>query len=202
VLADLAEAGYDAEWFDLRASDFGALHKRERIFIIAYTCGFGCLERESEINASKTRKQTLGKLNESITSNTSSERWNDRCNNGEERQILSAEKREVEKEEQTRNRRQLRSNENASFVSSNNFKDRIQRFTEETLSRNKGGFCDFKDVKRIEDLQGRPDIPQPIIWGKGNGISCRMDRTKAIGNSVVPQVAQFVARQIKEREGC
>lgn len=36
VLADLAEVGYDAEWFNIRASDFGAPHKRERLFIIAY----------------------------------------------------------------------------------------------------------------------------------------------------------------------
>jgi len=36
VLADLAQEGYDAEWLDIRASDFGAPHKRERIFIVAY----------------------------------------------------------------------------------------------------------------------------------------------------------------------
>lgn len=36
VLADLAQEGYDAEWIDLRASDFGAPHKRERLFIVAY----------------------------------------------------------------------------------------------------------------------------------------------------------------------
>ncbi len=36
VLADLAKEGYDAEWLDIRASDFGAPHKRERIFIVAY----------------------------------------------------------------------------------------------------------------------------------------------------------------------
>ena len=36
VLADLAQIGYDAEWLDLRASDFGAPHKRERIFIVCY----------------------------------------------------------------------------------------------------------------------------------------------------------------------
>lgn len=39
VLGDLAEAGYDAEWHCLRASDFGAPHIRERIFIVAYPGG-------------------------------------------------------------------------------------------------------------------------------------------------------------------
>ena len=37
VLGSLAEIGYDAEWSCLRASDFGAPHRRERIFIVANT---------------------------------------------------------------------------------------------------------------------------------------------------------------------
>jgi len=36
ILADLAEAGYDAEWHNISASAVGAWHRRERIFIIAY----------------------------------------------------------------------------------------------------------------------------------------------------------------------
>jgi DNA (cytosine-5)-methyltransferase 1 len=35
VLADLAEAGFDAEWCSVRASDVGAPHRRERIFLLA-----------------------------------------------------------------------------------------------------------------------------------------------------------------------
>lgn len=42
VLANLAEMGYDAEWCCVCASDFGALHKRERIFVIAYANGKRC----------------------------------------------------------------------------------------------------------------------------------------------------------------
>lgn len=36
VLGSLAEIGYDAEWQDIRASDVGAPHLRERIWIVAY----------------------------------------------------------------------------------------------------------------------------------------------------------------------
>jgi DNA (cytosine-5)-methyltransferase 1 len=35
VLGDLAEVGYDARWSVLRASDVGAAHQRERVFIVA-----------------------------------------------------------------------------------------------------------------------------------------------------------------------
>ena len=37
VLADLAEIGWSAEWGTYRASDVGAPHRRERVFIIAHT---------------------------------------------------------------------------------------------------------------------------------------------------------------------
>jgi len=37
VLKGLAEVGYDARWQLIRASDAGAPHKRERLFIIAYS---------------------------------------------------------------------------------------------------------------------------------------------------------------------
>ena len=36
VLGDLASLGYDAQWCSLRASDVGAPHRRERIFVLAH----------------------------------------------------------------------------------------------------------------------------------------------------------------------
>ena len=36
VLGDLSELGYDAQWGDLRASDVGAPHRRQRVFVIAW----------------------------------------------------------------------------------------------------------------------------------------------------------------------
>jgi DNA (cytosine-5)-methyltransferase 1 len=200
VLGDLAKIRYDAEWIDLRASDFGALHKRERIFIVAYP---------------------------------SSNRRNNRSNNGKTRQVLQTKKRKVEEDKQEGSRRQLWLDESfeIDFTNSNskrcgrrsyekssqkkndakvqrrslqaypsdNRSKRVQRFREESLS-GKQGFSWCQNVRRIEDLQGRQDIPEPLIRGGRNGIPFRVDRTKAIGNAVVPQVAQFIARQIKEIE--
>src|SRR6266699_7327480 len=36
VLGDLAALGYDTNWVSLRASDVGAAHRRERVFILAF----------------------------------------------------------------------------------------------------------------------------------------------------------------------
>lgn len=38
VLGDLAEIGYDAEWHSIPASNLGAHHKRDRIWVIANPC--------------------------------------------------------------------------------------------------------------------------------------------------------------------
>ena len=41
ILRALAESGYDCEWSYLRASDVGAPHRRERVFIIAWRRDLG-----------------------------------------------------------------------------------------------------------------------------------------------------------------
>lgn len=41
VLGDLAECGYDAEWENIPASAVGAPHRRERVWIIAYSKEIG-----------------------------------------------------------------------------------------------------------------------------------------------------------------
>lgn len=53
VLEDLASLGYDAEWSTFRASDVGAPHKRDRMWVLAYAqsmfCDGGGNKSESEI---------------------------------------------------------------------------------------------------------------------------------------------------------
>lgn len=48
VVADLAEAGYVGSWFRLRASDVGAPHRRERLFVVAADAGGDGRERSPE----------------------------------------------------------------------------------------------------------------------------------------------------------
>lgn len=41
VLGDLADLGFDSEWYGLPASDLGACHRRFRVFVLAYARGIG-----------------------------------------------------------------------------------------------------------------------------------------------------------------
>lgn len=177
VLTDLSKIGYDCEWFTLRASQFGAIHRRERIFIIAYPHS----ERgswRSEENKGQTKNDA-----------TSSRRINPNRHDGG---FKSNTKPKTP-------RRKITSTTRTRFIT-NDWGQRIQGFRSETME-GKQGFSRFKDVRRVEDLFNRPNLPQPLVRRSGNGVSNRMDRTKSIGNAVVPVVAQFIARQIKEKEG-
>jgi DNA (cytosine-5)-methyltransferase 1 len=50
VLSELAGIGYDARWEIIRASDAGAPHKRERLFIVAHAKGCGSGRQTSGIS--------------------------------------------------------------------------------------------------------------------------------------------------------
>lgn len=85
--------------------------------------------------------------------------------------------------------------------SSNHGSKRVQRFSQKQIQK----FPEFswcENVRRIEDLQGRPDIPKPLIRRDNNGLSTRFykDRIKCLGNAIVPQVAQAIGEMILEYE--
>lgn len=51
VLGDLADLGYDAQWTTVAASEVGAPHRRERVFIVAYPAGSGRPNQQKRGNA-------------------------------------------------------------------------------------------------------------------------------------------------------
>ena len=48
-----------------------------------------------------------------------------------------------------------------------------------------------KNVRGLENLRGRPDLPEPLVWGSRNGIPNGMDRIESIGNAQFPAVAKL-----------
>ena len=68
ILTKLAEIGYDAEWYSIRASGFGAPHKRERVFVLAHS-------KRYEQPSSEPRKWAIGRVGGIVKSIP----WNESC---------------------------------------------------------------------------------------------------------------------------
>lgn len=175
VLADLTEAGYDAEWFDLRASDFGALHKRERIFIVALDPDQHEQREVGEVRQGQT--PAVGRALKNTIAHTHG--------NGQHRESLSIFSRES-RQDNPRDK---------NGIITHDLPERAQRFWQKKVDR-KRGFSWCQDVGRVEDLQGRPDIPEPLFRGARDGVPDWVDRIKALGNAVVPDCAEFIGELI------
>jgi len=69
VLADLALVGYDARWRLVRASDVGAPHRRERLFILAYPIS-ARRDRAKPGSISQNKPGSTGENTNDITADT------------------------------------------------------------------------------------------------------------------------------------
>ncbi len=72
----------------------------------------------------------------------------------------------------------------------NGYKKRVQGHKQKPLHRGPA-FSWCQDVRGIEDLRNRPDVPQPHLLRIYNGVACYVDRIAAIGNGQVPQVVKL-----------
>lgn len=74
-----------------------------------------------------------------------------------------------------------------------------ERYIEEKVS----GISSFswcQDVRGVEDLRGRPDLPPPLFRGGIDGIPNWVDRVGACGNAVIPQIPELIGHAILEAE--
>lgn len=77
------------------------------------------------------------------------------------------------------------------FILANNRKERMEGIRSKQVYW-ESAFPWGKDVRRIEDLRSRPDIPQPLIRRMGNGLAHGRNRLEAIGNGQVPAVVATI----------
>ncbi|MFD2206613.1 DNA cytosine methyltransferase [Kiloniella antarctica] len=76
-------------------------------------------------------------------------------------------------------------------------KERIQGSKPRSVSGvNAFSWCE--DVRRAEDLQGRPDIPEPLFCGSRDGVPYWVDRLEGCGNAVVPNIPELIGYAILE----
>lgn len=161
ILASLEDEGYTVESFAIPACSVGAWHRRERIWIIAYTNqsdGVGTSGFDEKTSKEKRIQKQYGMQQPIISTGVPSRKipshYNQKRTQGVESQTIQG---------------------------------------VETLSR-------FQNVRRFENLDQRSNVPEPLIRGGSNGIPNRVDRTSAIGNAIVPQVAYEIFKAIQTIE--
>ncbi|MFA5344630.1 MAG: DNA cytosine methyltransferase [Kiritimatiellia bacterium] len=155
VLADLAALGYDAEWAIVPASAVGAPHRRERLFIVAYTQDERLQVRRSGGNGTPEPASGIGNGALGDTA-------------GQGLQKRQGQPGDTEQEQSAA--------------------ERVHRIFKPIPRSDFWDGCDY--------IAGRPVKPGLCLLD--HGVPRRVAKLKALGNAVVPQVAQYVGQCILE----
>jgi DNA (cytosine-5)-methyltransferase 1 len=145
VLGDLAACGYDAEWDCLPAAAFGAPHRRDRVWIVAYPHATG----RGEYSGAGTvqAQQSAAKYGRHAVADADRDDQHGRRGDVQMGRIWGA-----------------------------------------------GETADYGDISRAQ-WRSEPDVGRVA-----HGVSARVDRLKGLGNAIVPQIAEWIARQIVRAE--
>jgi DNA (cytosine-5)-methyltransferase 1 len=183
VLKDLAEIGYDAKWQIVRASDVGAPHRRERLFVVAQpsnTDGERSIFRESSEEWNQGQSQSQLVRSREVVANALGQRCENKLcceesNESEQSVIANTDRNEQSRDGQTQELGRR-------FNSRNQM--RLQR------AANPLDITDRLNPQFVEYMMGLPEG-----WVTDAGLS-RTQQLKMLGNGVVPQQALFALSQI------
>ena len=173
VLWDISQVGYDAEWNCVRASDIGAPHRRERIWIVCYPNSDN--KSGQPVNAEKIFTPFFPNSN-------SKSNWG--------REKLATNKTE-------RPQSAIDFANVCENVSNSNGK-RLQR-----RRRQSQYLSEQKTRQSIRDRSETIRnwwFAEPKIRRVADGIPNRSHRLKCLGNAVVPQIPELIGRAIMEHE--
>lgn len=184
VLGTLAEVGYDAQWHCIPAASVGAPHIRDRVFIIA---------TDSNTNSWRFKK-------------------NSKCDSGQKNQQQTSQRNDAGGSCQNvaDSRCELRQ---PWGISESSGEKTSHRNTEADNAKRRGEDVSNADIKSMERQRekslraseklrdvsnGRWWAVEPAVGRVANGIPRRVDRLRCLGNAIVPQVAEVVAKMTME----
>jgi DNA (cytosine-5)-methyltransferase 1 len=183
VLSDISEVGYDAEWHCIPASELGAHHHRDRVWIIAYDNG-------SELRNKQELKPRV--KNKAITTN-----------NGKQKNVANS---QGQGSGRRGNGNKKEGGPGSGNAQSNSSSSNVPNAGGSGSSRQRKYEQSFypKEAKIGEAIKfingGTPDIwkIEPDVDRVVDGIPNRSHRLKGLGNAVVPQIPELIGRAIME----
>jgi DNA (cytosine-5)-methyltransferase 1 len=152
VLRTLAEAGYDAEWACIPASDVGACHRRDRWWCVAYASHM-LSDGRPPGHDREPRRQSVPQSG----------------------------------------------NSDCKGYAPHPHRQRQQECQPAAIASGPGR-TGWGDAPRRLNPDWRRYLSQPVICRGDDGLSNRVDRLKALGNAVVPQVAMIPLARVLELE--
>jgi len=209
VLQDLWAIGYDAEWHCIPASAFGAPHRRDRIWIIAYP---SCI---SKVGLSIGKEETESTFGDSCknASDPDCKRCEHREYNQQGRYLSGNKNRKYPQTQQEWGIRKSRARQICKVLPDTDqqglqgcggFKETSPICTQEQVSVYycSRGIKQWRkeplEVPRLKDERLNPDwvewlMGYPINWTEGGS---RKQRLMALGNSVVPLIPEFLGEAV------
>ncbi|MDV7468563.1 DNA cytosine methyltransferase [Acinetobacter baumannii] len=166
VISDLAQMGYDAQWARFSASNFGAPHIRDRIWIVAHSQSIGCEENGLPIGAEQ-EKSLFGINGENVAYTNGSANW---------KQYFNAEKR--------------RNSHEPIFDVANTNCERFKQVEQRVFSRTQREASSDPSQHSSFTRGWEWWAIEPELGRVADGVANRVDRLKAIGNGQVSIVAK------------
>lgn len=221
VLGDLAEAGYDAEWACLSAREFGAPHLRKRVWIVAYPAwdaeagaaaatraereraGLGSSESgardlpDTDTNrrpegiciASGSTKQT--RSGDSLGGGSVAA-WSDPQGDPERAGLCGS---------GSAGQRRRRPGDGGGARGDQLADTNPRRFAECAAvdSQPRTGCTTAESRGHVDgsrSSEGNPWRTEPDVGRVADGVPARVDRLAALGNALLPQIAEWIGRRI------
>jgi len=195
VCSNLEDEGYEVQPFLIPAASVGAPHRRERIWFIASLANATESRSSSEpigdpgsVGEESSREEE-GRNQSSVRTTTCSSEESKDVANAES--IRTGESREFNQEERSEGSGSTQLDGSSSNDANTN----------STRSQGFWGEHELRDGK--EEEQTSRDgwwLVEPNVGRVAHGVSGRVHRLKALGNSIVPQIVEEIGRAIIEAE--
>ncbi len=184
VLGDMAALGYDAEWHCIPASAVGALHRRDRVWIVGHADRSWQLQPQGGEQHQRGRPSNPG---EAMADTDGAERRQDAA----PRHGLARE-HGISQRQEGPGRSSPSGSDVADAERGGLQSGDVERAWSATIipaafGRYRGG-SEFGEAWRIE----------PDVGRVAHGVSDGMDRLKGCGNAVVPQIPELIGNAILE----
>ena len=200
VLGGLAEGGYDAQWGCVSAADVGAPHRRDRVFILAYAEGYGSRIRKGRDEASRDVWQLPPWSCGEVVADAEGKPGEIWLPKGERQGRFASSGQDVadtNKRFRQRTKEQIQTGRNASGIGGEVVADTEREGERSRVARaiRAGIFVSGRMGRNYRNVCW---AVEPDVGRVADGVPARVDRLRALGNAVVPQVAEYVGERLIE----